>query len=488
MQVADTAAIVTGGASGLGAATAAALAAQGASVFALDLEPAIAGAPMMSGVTYLAADVTDADSVRSAIDAAAGSGVPLRIVVNCAGIGPSARASSARRACTTLHLYAKVIQVNLIGTFNGAGAGRRAHRQDRGGRRWPTRGHHQHRLGRGLRRPGRAGRLLASKGGIVGMTLPAARDLAQSASGSARSPRASSTPRCSPPCRTSSAPPWQPGCRSRSGSAPGRVRQTGAGTSSTTTTSTARPSGWTARCGWLHGRRPLIVRSAGEERGDKGGRLGASAELGDRLGLVNAEGIRGGLPGRPDQPLRLTERGDRPGGERAAHSSARAGPGHRPRLRRSGPSRALRPRSARARRAQLERPRLSDGARHQPGEAAVRTQPDRRVRRRGTGSTRPPRRDRQTASRRLRRRPPHRGPRPPRAWASAAIARSARSTVVASFCTSDGPIIGGGHRGEVTTGGNRLGCRRTPPRGRPRRPRPGGRQRREPQPPAGPRH
>lgn len=68
MQVKDTAAIVTGGASGLGAATAAALAAQGASVFALDLPTAIESAARVDGVHYIAVDVTEPDQVQDAVD------------------------------------------------------------------------------------------------------------------------------------------------------------------------------------------------------------------------------------------------------------------------------------------------------------------------------------------------------------------------------------------------------------------------------------
>lgn len=82
---------MTGGASGLGAATAAALVKQGATVFALDLAQAIDKAPGVEGVQYLPTDVTNGDQVRQAVRTAANSGAPLRTVVNCAGNGPSAR-------------------------------------------------------------------------------------------------------------------------------------------------------------------------------------------------------------------------------------------------------------------------------------------------------------------------------------------------------------------------------------------------------------
>ncbi len=88
MQLENTSAIVTGGASGLGAATAKALAEKGARVFALDLK--VDDAPAVDGVTYVATDVTDPGQVQAAVDQAAEAG-PLRTVVNCAGIGPSAR-------------------------------------------------------------------------------------------------------------------------------------------------------------------------------------------------------------------------------------------------------------------------------------------------------------------------------------------------------------------------------------------------------------
>ena len=67
MQITDTAAIVTGGASGLGAATARALAARGAQVFAVDLPDAVGKAPVVDGVTYAADDVTDAEQVQTAV-------------------------------------------------------------------------------------------------------------------------------------------------------------------------------------------------------------------------------------------------------------------------------------------------------------------------------------------------------------------------------------------------------------------------------------
>src|ERR1035437_2425105 len=117
MQLNNTTAIVTGGASGLGAATAAALVQAGASVFALDLTQAIDKAPDVEGVQYLPTDVTNADQVRQAVQTAVSSGTPLRTVVNCAGIGPAARILG-RAGVHDLDLFAKIVQINLCGSFN----------------------------------------------------------------------------------------------------------------------------------------------------------------------------------------------------------------------------------------------------------------------------------------------------------------------------------------------------------------------------------
>ncbi|MEU0648377.1 SDR family NAD(P)-dependent oxidoreductase [Streptomyces umbrinus] len=117
MQVDNTAALVTGGAPGLGAATAKALAQRGARVFALDLEDGIDKAPEVPGVTYVSADVTDPGQVGAAVAVAAGSGAALRTVVSCAGIGPSARIFG-KKGVHDLALHVKVVQINLIGTFN----------------------------------------------------------------------------------------------------------------------------------------------------------------------------------------------------------------------------------------------------------------------------------------------------------------------------------------------------------------------------------
>jgi NAD(P)-dependent dehydrogenase (short-subunit alcohol dehydrogenase family) len=181
MQITDTAALVTGGASGLGGATAKALAAKGARVFALDLAGSIEKAKTepVEGITYVEADVTDPEQVQAAVDTAAGSGVPLRTVVNCAGIGPSARILS-KKGRHDLALYAKVIQINLIGTFNVLTIGAEAIAateplaDDARGVIINTASIAAY--------DGQIGQVAyaSSKGGVVGLTLPAARDLSTS--------------------------------------------------------------------------------------------------------------------------------------------------------------------------------------------------------------------------------------------------------------------------------------------------------------------
>ncbi len=177
MQLENTSAIVTGGASGLGAATARALAAKGARVFALDLKAAIDTAEPAEGVTLVPTDVTEPEQVRAAVEQAAAAG-PLRTVVNCAGIGPSARILG-KKGVHDLDLYATVVKVNLVGTFNVlAVAAEQIAKTD-------ADEHGQ----RGVvvntasiaAYDGQVGQAAyaSSKGGIVGLTLPAARDLAQ---------------------------------------------------------------------------------------------------------------------------------------------------------------------------------------------------------------------------------------------------------------------------------------------------------------------
>jgi NAD(P)-dependent dehydrogenase (short-subunit alcohol dehydrogenase family) len=176
MQLNGSSAIVTGGASGLGAATARALAAWGAEVFALDLPAAIAAAPAVDGVTLVATDVTDAAQVRAAVQAA-GAGAPLRTVVNCAGIAPSARILG-RSGVHDPALFDTVIRVNLLGTFLVMSTAAEVIAQqtpDAQGQRGAIVN-----TASIAAFDGQVGQVAyaASKSAVVGMTLPAARDLA----------------------------------------------------------------------------------------------------------------------------------------------------------------------------------------------------------------------------------------------------------------------------------------------------------------------
>ena len=176
MQISDCSALVTGGASGLGAATASALASRGATVFGLDLPGALESAGAVDGVTLLAADVTDEDQVRQAVSHAAAD-LPLRVVVNCAGIAPAARVLS-KSGPHDLALFRRVVEVNLIGSFNVLRLAAEAMSQTAAGDDGA----------RGVivntasiaAYDGQVGQIAyaASKGGVVGLTLSAARDLA----------------------------------------------------------------------------------------------------------------------------------------------------------------------------------------------------------------------------------------------------------------------------------------------------------------------
>lgn len=178
MHLESTAAIVTGGASGLGAATALALTTRGAHVYAFDLPAAIEQAATVEGVTYLPTDVTDAEQVETSVATAAGGGAPLRTVVNCAGIGPSMRILG-KRGPHDLAFFAKVVQINLIGSFNVltlASAKIAETEADTQGQRGVIIN-----TASVAAFEGQVGQAAygASKGGIVGLNLPAARDLAQ---------------------------------------------------------------------------------------------------------------------------------------------------------------------------------------------------------------------------------------------------------------------------------------------------------------------
>jgi NAD(P)-dependent dehydrogenase (short-subunit alcohol dehydrogenase family) len=179
MQLKDEAAIVTGGASGLGAATARALASKGALVAVCDLNAKLAEtvAAEINGIAVVA-DVSDAASAEAAIVQAAKAHGPARILVNCAGIGVAKRVIG-RDGPMSLSDFERVIKVNLIGSFNML-------------RLATAEMSKLEPLATGERGvvistasiaayDGQIGQAAysASKGGIVGMTLPIARELAQ---------------------------------------------------------------------------------------------------------------------------------------------------------------------------------------------------------------------------------------------------------------------------------------------------------------------
>jgi NAD(P)-dependent dehydrogenase (short-subunit alcohol dehydrogenase family) len=180
MNLNGVAAIVSGGASGLGEATVRDLAAHGCKVVVADLneERGKAIAEEVAG-TFHKTDVSDEASVAEAVGLAEAFDAPLRVVVNCAGIGWASRTVDRKGAPHDLSSYRKVIDVNLIGTFNlmrlGAAAIARTEPADADGQRGVVINTASI---AGIE--GQTGQIAysASKGGIIGMTVPAARDLA----------------------------------------------------------------------------------------------------------------------------------------------------------------------------------------------------------------------------------------------------------------------------------------------------------------------
>ena len=178
MDPSGRAALVAGGASGLGEATARALAESGASVVIADLNEEKGEALAAEiGASFVAADVTDEAAVSSAVGKAAGGEGGLRISVCCAGIGWAERVAH-KGGPHNLELFTNVIRVNLIGSFNVlriATTAMNGNDPDGGGERGVCVN-----TASIAAYDGQIGQIAyaASKGGIVSMTLPAARDLA----------------------------------------------------------------------------------------------------------------------------------------------------------------------------------------------------------------------------------------------------------------------------------------------------------------------
>ena len=180
MKVDGAGALISGGASGLGEATARALHAAGASVVISDLNAdkgnALA-AELGDRASFVEANVLEEDQVQAAVDAAAAIDGGLRISVCCAGIGWAQRTTS-KQGAHDLEIFGNVIKVNLIGSFNVlrlAASAMSANEPGEGGERGVCVN-----TASIAAFDGQIGQVAyaASKGGIVGMTLPAARDLA----------------------------------------------------------------------------------------------------------------------------------------------------------------------------------------------------------------------------------------------------------------------------------------------------------------------
>jgi len=179
LEVSGLAAIVTGGASGLGKATAQMLARAGArvAVFDLNAEAGEAVAGEIGGL-FVSVDVTDDASVSVALDKAEAALGVARLLVNCAGIAPAVKTVGKGNAPHPLDTFRKTIEVNLIGTFNMISkvAARAAALDEIEGEcgvivNTASVAAYEGQIGQAA--------YAASKGGVVGLTLPVARDLAQ---------------------------------------------------------------------------------------------------------------------------------------------------------------------------------------------------------------------------------------------------------------------------------------------------------------------
>ena len=179
MKVEGAGAVVFGGASGLGEATARRLAAEGATVVIADLAAERAAQVAAEiGAEAVACDVTDSEAVGDAVEAAAGAERGLRAAIVCAGVGTPTKLVRSRGAAP-LKDFAQVIEVNLLGTINAlrlAAAAMVDNEPDEGGERGVLVA-----TASIAAFDGQIGQVAyaASKGGVVGLTLPVARELAE---------------------------------------------------------------------------------------------------------------------------------------------------------------------------------------------------------------------------------------------------------------------------------------------------------------------
>lgn len=177
MKMQNVVALVTGGGSGLGHATAARFVAQGASVVIADLRGEEAAAALGERAAFSRCDVTSEDDVNAALDLAAERFGPVNVAINCAGIAIAKKVLTSKGA-HPLDAFAKVLTVNTVGSFNvirlAAARMSEAHPNEGGERGVIVN------TASVAAFDGQIGQAAysASKGAVVGMTLPIARDLA----------------------------------------------------------------------------------------------------------------------------------------------------------------------------------------------------------------------------------------------------------------------------------------------------------------------
>jgi NAD(P)-dependent dehydrogenase (short-subunit alcohol dehydrogenase family) len=177
MSLESTTALVTGGASGMGEASARTLAEAGAHVVVLDRDPAKGESVAKDiGGTFAEADVTDEATVKAAVDAATEIG-PLRTTIHCAGVGWAERTINRDGSPHDLDRFRRIIDINLVGTFNVlrlSASGMNPNEPDEYGERGVIVN-----TASVAAFDGQIGQAAyaASKGGVVALTLTAARDL-----------------------------------------------------------------------------------------------------------------------------------------------------------------------------------------------------------------------------------------------------------------------------------------------------------------------